>query len=70
MSSPDDIPESAAAGWQPDVPITLPAPLLWPPRPMKVLAYLFGFPGLYFPWLTLYALIALGLWLLLRLAAR
>jgi sterol desaturase/sphingolipid hydroxylase (fatty acid hydroxylase superfamily) len=67
MSSPDDIAESAGAGWQPDVPITLPPPLLWPPRPLKVLAYLFGFPGLYFPWLTLYALIALGLWLLLQL---
>jgi len=66
MSSADDIAESAGAGWQPDVPITVPPPLLWPPRPMKVLAYLFGFPGLYFPWLTLYALIALGLWLLLQ----
>lgn len=67
MSSPHDLPESAGAGWHPDVPIPLPAPLLWPPRPIKVLTYLFGFPGLYFPWLTLFALIALGLWLLLQL---
>ena len=67
MSLPEDIAESAGAGWHPDVPITLPPPLLWPPQPMKVFAYLFGFPGLYFPWLTLYALIALGLWLLLQL---
>jgi sterol desaturase/sphingolipid hydroxylase (fatty acid hydroxylase superfamily) len=66
MSSPDEIPESTGAGWLPEVPITVPAPLLWPPRPMKILAYLFGFPGLYFPWITLYALIALGLWMLLR----
>lgn len=67
MPSLDDVPESAGAGWHPEVPITVPPPLLWPPRPIKVLAYLFGFPGLYFPWLALYALIALGLWLLLQL---
>jgi sterol desaturase/sphingolipid hydroxylase (fatty acid hydroxylase superfamily) len=66
MSSPDDIPESAGAGWVPEVPITVPAPLLWPPRPVKVLKYLFGFPGLYLPWLALYALIALGMWMLLQ----
>jgi sterol desaturase/sphingolipid hydroxylase (fatty acid hydroxylase superfamily) len=34
---------------------------------VKVLAYLFGFPGLYLPWIALYALIALGLWGLLQL---
>ena len=64
MSSSEDIPESAGPGWHPDVPLTVPAPLLWPPRLLKVLAYL---RGLYFPWLMLYALIALGLWQLLQL---
>lgn len=67
MSSSDDSPESAGPGWHPDLPISVPAPLLWPPRPLKVLTYLFGFPGLYFPWLALFALIALGLWLMLQL---
>jgi sterol desaturase/sphingolipid hydroxylase (fatty acid hydroxylase superfamily) len=62
MSSPTVLPESASGGWTPELPITVPAPLLWPPQPMKVLKYLFGFPGLYFPWLALYALIAFGIW--------
>jgi len=66
MSSSSALPESASGGWAPELPITVPAPLLWPPQPMKVLKYLFGFPGLYFPWLALYALIAFGIWTLLQ----
>ena len=68
MPPSGEIPDSVDAGWHPELPIAVPAPLLWPPRPIKVLAYLFGFPGLYFPWLALYALIALGLWLLLEMS--
>lgn len=64
MSLPDN--EIETAGWIPEVPLTVPPPLMWPPRPLKVLKYLFGFPGLYFPWLALYALIALALWEVLR----
>ncbi len=67
MSSPSDTPDSATGGWAPQLPLTVPAPLMWPPRPLMVLRYLFGFPGLYFPWLALYAVIALGLWELLQL---
>jgi len=66
MSSPDNIPESAGPGWAPQVPLTVPALLLWPPQPLRILKYLFGLPGLYFPWIALYALIGLGLWSLLR----
>ena len=66
MILPGDMPESTAGGWTPELPITVPAPLLWPPQPMKVLRYLFGFPGLFFPWIALYAAIAVGLWELLR----
>lgn len=66
MSSPEDKTEAAGAGWTPEVPLRVPPPLLWPPRPVKVVKYLFGFPGLYFPWLALFALIALGMWMLLR----
>ena len=68
MSSPDDMPNSTVGGWSPELPITVPAPLLWPPQPMKVLNYLFGFPGLFFPWIALYAAIALGLWKLLQVS--
>lgn len=66
MSLPSDMPDSTTGGWTPELPITVPAPLLWPPQPMKVLRYLFGFPGLFFPWIALYAAIAVGLWELLR----
>ena len=59
---------STVGGWSPELPITVPAPLLWPPQPTKVLNYLFGFPGLFFPWIALYAAIALGLWKLLQVS--
>src|SRR3954470_334069 len=66
MSSPIDLPSPKTSGWAPDLPLTVPAPLLWPPRPMALLRYLFGFPGLFFPWLTVYAGIAVGVWELLQ----
>ena len=59
---PSDTPDSTTSGWTPELPITVPALLLWPPQPMKFLRYLFGFPGFFFPWIALYAVIALGLW--------
>jgi sterol desaturase/sphingolipid hydroxylase (fatty acid hydroxylase superfamily) len=68
MSSPSETPDSAIGGWTPELPITVPAPLMWPPRPTKVLRYLFGFPGLYFPWIAVYAAIALGLWEVLQVS--
>ena len=66
MSSPIDTPTSRTGGWAPDLPLTVPAPLLWPPQPLALLRYLFGFPGLFFPWLALYAGIAMGLWAILQ----
>src|SRR5215475_862716 len=66
MSSSIDSPNPKTGGWAPDLPLTVPAPLLWPPQPMALLRYLFGFPGLFFPWLTLYAGIAVGLWEVLQ----
>ena len=65
MNSPGDMPDPAIDGWTPELPVTVPAPLLWPPQPLKVLRYLFGFPGFFFPWISLYAVIAVGLWRLL-----
>lgn len=66
MSSPIEMPSSQTSGWTPKLPLTVPAPLMWPPQPVKVLKYLFGFPGLFFPWLAIYAGIAVGLWKLLE----
>lgn len=66
MSSPADLPDAKSGGWAPTLPLTVPAPLMWPPRPLKLLQYLFGFPGLFFPWLAIYALVAVGLWTLLQ----
>jgi sterol desaturase/sphingolipid hydroxylase (fatty acid hydroxylase superfamily) len=66
MNASEDITESAGAGWTPEVPLTVPVLLVWPPRPLQALKFLFGFPGLYFPWLALYALIALGMWELMQ----
>jgi sterol desaturase/sphingolipid hydroxylase (fatty acid hydroxylase superfamily) len=66
MSSPIDPPSSKTGGWAPALPLTVPPPLWWPPRPVAVLKYLFGFPGLFFPWLALYAGIALALWEVLK----
>ena len=65
MSLPNDVPEHSAGGWTPELPIRIPPPLLWPPRPLNVLRYLFGFPGIYLPWTALCGLLALGLWRLL-----
>src|SRR5580704_11190618 len=66
MNQSEDTSESAG-GWLPEVPMTVPALLQWPPRPLQVMKFLFGFPGLYFPWIALCALIAAGLWELLQL---
>jgi sterol desaturase/sphingolipid hydroxylase (fatty acid hydroxylase superfamily) len=62
MRSPSDMPEPATAGWIPEEPVGVPPLLQWPPRPKKILGYMFGFPGFYFPWIALYALFALALW--------
>jgi len=62
------MPNSTISGWTPELPLTVPAPLLWPPQPTEVLKYLFGFPGFFFPWIALYAAIALGLWKILQLS--
>jgi sterol desaturase/sphingolipid hydroxylase (fatty acid hydroxylase superfamily) len=41
-----------------------PAPLwAWPPRPLGVLRWIFGFPGYLFPWNAIYCLLAIATWL-------
>ena len=65
MNSPHIDSDAALNGWTPDLPLRVPPPLEWPPRPLRVLRYLFGFPSVFLPWTALYALLAYGLWRLL-----
>ncbi len=65
MTSPRTDTDATTGGWTPELPLRVPPPLQWPPRPLPVLRYLFGFPGVYFPWTALYALAAYVLWTLL-----
>jgi sterol desaturase/sphingolipid hydroxylase (fatty acid hydroxylase superfamily) len=66
MNPPATDIDAAQRGWTPEVPLRVPPLLEWPPRPLKILRYLFGFPGVYLPWAALFALMAYGLWNLLR----
>lgn len=66
MGSAGDVQEPAVAGWTPEEPVNVPPLLHWPPPPVRILRYLFGFPGFYFPWLALYGLVALLQWLALQ----
>lgn len=48
--------------WAPDVPIT-PAPLfVWPPRPVALFRYLFGYPGYFLPRNLLFMALAVATW--------
>ena len=63
---PDLGPRDARGQWQPAGPKTMPPLFAWPPRPLAVLRWLFGFPGYLWPWTALYILIAVGTWLFLQ----
>ena len=56
MTQSADTKESAASGWAPQTPLTVPLILRWPPRPTIILKYLYA---LYFPWVALYGVFAL-----------
>jgi len=51
--------------WRPPYLLEPPAPLAWPPRPLGVLKWVFGFPGLLWPWNTMYLAIAAATWFFL-----
>jgi sterol desaturase/sphingolipid hydroxylase (fatty acid hydroxylase superfamily) len=51
-----------SGGWQPADPIQTPPVLVWPPRPLGFLEWLFGAGGYLWPWNVLYAAIALLVW--------
>ena len=51
--------------WGPTYLRELPAPMVWPPRLMGTLKWLFGWPGYLWPWNTLWLGMALGTWFFL-----
>ncbi|MDA0674933.1 MAG: sterol desaturase family protein [Proteobacteria bacterium] len=54
-----------AGDWWPADPIQMPAPFVWPPRPVAVLRWLFGYPGYLWPLNALYLAIATATWFFL-----
>jgi sterol desaturase/sphingolipid hydroxylase (fatty acid hydroxylase superfamily) len=54
-----------AGDWRPETPLRAPPVFIWPPRPIPLIRWFFGFPGYLFPWNVGYALTALGTWLFL-----
>ncbi|MBN9023069.1 MAG: sterol desaturase family protein, partial [Rhizobiales bacterium] len=51
--------------WTPSQPYEYAPVFVWPVRPLRLLKWLFGFPGYFLPWNLLFAFIALGMWLYL-----
>jgi sterol desaturase/sphingolipid hydroxylase (fatty acid hydroxylase superfamily) len=70
MNSPQTETHEPKGGWTPDVPLRVPPVLEWPPRPLAIVRYLFGFPSVYLPWTALYAVLAFGIWYLLSSVSR
>ena len=66
MALSDTGPRDARGQWQPAGPRPEPPLFAWPPRPLAVFKWLFGFPGYLWPWTSLYVLIALATWLYLQ----
>eukprot|EP01037_Dinobryon_pediforme_P017792 gene17791-18012_t len=49
--------------WKPAEPIHYAPLLTWPPKPMGVLKWFFGYPGFLFPWGIIYMLVPVATWL-------
>ena len=49
--------------WRPDEVIQYAPVLAWPPRPMDVLRWLFGYPGFFLPWGIVYMAIPVVTWI-------
>jgi sterol desaturase/sphingolipid hydroxylase (fatty acid hydroxylase superfamily) len=54
-------------GYRPEEPIRIGPPFQWPPQPIVLFKWLFGFPGYLWPWTALYAAIAFVWWRYLTL---
>lgn len=63
----DGMPRDERGFWQPERGTAPPGILFdWPPKPVKILKWLFGFPGYLFPWTAIYTAIATLTWLYLQ----
>ena len=63
----DGMPRDEQGFWQPERGTAPPSPLFaWPPKPVQVFKWLFGFPGYLFPWNIIYMAIATLTWLYLQ----
>jgi sterol desaturase/sphingolipid hydroxylase (fatty acid hydroxylase superfamily) len=49
--------------WVPEQPLQIAPVLVWPPRPMAFLKYLFGYPGYFLPWGVIYMAVPVITWL-------
>ena len=57
---------SSSSGFRPAQPIQIGPPFQWPPKPLALVKWLFGFPGYLWPWSAFYVGLALVWWLYLR----
>jgi sterol desaturase/sphingolipid hydroxylase (fatty acid hydroxylase superfamily) len=63
----DNMPRDKRGFWQPERGTAPPNPFFaWPPKPVEVFKWLFGFPGYLFPWNIIYMAIATLTWLYLQ----
>lgn len=53
---------NAAGDWRPDGPIALSPINEWPPKPVKLAKWLFGFPGYFWPYNATWLLTAIVVW--------
>jgi sterol desaturase/sphingolipid hydroxylase (fatty acid hydroxylase superfamily) len=54
-----------ASGYRPEQPVSVSPVFNWPPQPVTILKFLFGFPGYFWPYQALFAALALVTWLYL-----
>ena len=54
--------ENARGSWEPNEPISYGPAFNWPPTPLPLLKWLFGFPGYFLPWNVFYAIAAILIW--------
>ena len=54
MADTTGVTRDKRGNWSPDYLETLPAPMVWPPRLLAILKWLFGWPGYLWPWNAVY----------------
>ena len=54
MADTTGVTRDKRGNWSPDYLETLPAPMVWPPRLLGILKWLFGWPGYLWPWNAVY----------------